>query len=83
MCSCFSTNNLKKRNFVGKYKMNAQDLRNNLYKITKISKNIMEIGCNGGHSNYIFLLGNPKLHIVNFDICSHKYTEPCINYLHI
>jgi len=81
MYSTSTTNNLQKRNVVKKYNMNAQDLRNNLYKISKISKNIMEIGCNGGHSNYIFLLGNPKLHIVNFDICSHEYTEPCINYL--
>ena len=81
MYSCSSTNNSQKRNFVKKYNMHVQDLRNNFYKIANISKNIMEIGCNGGHSNYIFLRGNPKLHIVNFDICSHKYTEPCINYL--
>ena len=59
----------------------AKLLRQNLYRLGKRSNNIMEIGFNGGHSNLIFLLANPKARIVNFDICYHKYTEPCFNYL--
>ena len=39
------------------------------------------MGFNGGHSNVIFLLANPKAQIVNFDLCSHNYSKPCFEYL--
>ena len=53
----------------------------NLYYLGKSAQNIFEIGCNAGHSVLFFLLGNPDSKITIFDICYHKYTEPCIEYL--
>lgn len=57
------------------------DLRQNLFNIAKQGKTLLEIGFNGGHSNYVFLKSNPNLQITNFDINMHSYTEPCFNYL--
>ena len=59
----------------------TKDLCENLYKLGLISNNILEVGFNAGHSNVIFLLANPKAQIVNFDLCSHDYSEPCFEYL--
>ena len=59
----------------------TEDLCENLYKLGSISNNILEIGFNGGHSNVIFLLANPKAQIVNFDLCNHDYSKPCFEYL--
>jgi hypothetical protein len=55
-------------------------LRENLYKLAKNSKNIMEIGLNGGHSAAIFFLANPNLKFLSFDICEHKYVEKVADY---
>ena len=55
-------------------------LRNNFYNIAKGSKNIIEIGLNGGHSMAIFLLSNPKLQVLSFDICEHKYVKDIAKY---
>jgi len=55
-------------------------LRENLYKLAKNSKNVMEIGLNGGHSTAIFFLSNPELKFLSFDICEHKYVEDIANY---
>lgn len=54
----------------------------NLVNIAKGKTTICEIGFNGGHSCLLFLFDNPsvkKFH--TFDICFHKYTEPCFEYL--
>jgi len=54
----------------------------NLYSISKYGgNNIIEIGFNAGHSALIFLLANPDSVIWCFDICTHKYTELCFQYL--
>lgn len=55
----------------------------NLFSIGKLntSQNILEIGFNAGHSALIFLLANPSSKIYCFDICHHKYTKPCFDYL--
>ncbi len=53
----------------------------NLYSLAASSTDILEIGVNGGHSCLVMLLGNPEAKILGFDICSHKYVEPCVKYL--
>ena len=55
-------------------------LRNNFFNIVKDAKNILEIGLNGGHSMAIFLLSNPKLEVLSFDICEHNYVKDIANY---
>jgi predicted O-methyltransferase YrrM len=60
---------------------NKQYLRENLFDIAKKSKNGMEVGFNGGHSAAIYFFANPLLKFLSFDICSHRYTEPCLNVL--
>lgn len=55
-------------------------LRNNFLNIVKDVKNILEIGLNGGHSMAIFLLSNPKLEVLSFDICEHNYVKEIGNY---
>jgi len=73
-----------KSNFIGfeeglRYD-NKLILRTNFYNIVKGAKNIFEIGLNGGHSMAIFLLSNPNLKVLSFDICQHKYVEDVSNY---
>ena len=53
----------------------------NHFSLGKISNKIMEIGFNAGHSSLLYLLSNPNSKIVIFDICEHKYTIPCFEYL--
>lgn len=53
----------------------------NHYNLGKNASNIMEIGFNAGHSCLIYLLSNPDSKITIFDLCSHKYTIPCFEYL--
>ena len=53
----------------------------NHYSLAKNAKNIIEIGFNAGHSCLLFLLANNESHITVFDICEHKYTMPCFEYL--
>ncbi|GAG40587.1 unnamed protein product, partial [marine sediment metagenome] len=62
----------------------APDLINkqiNIFSIAKHSHNILEIGFNAGHSTLLFLLANTTSHVTCFDICEHKYTIPCFNYI--
>jgi hypothetical protein len=46
-------------------------------------KKICEIGFNAGHSAFLFLVENKDKHIefTIFDINTHKYTEPCFEYI--
>jgi len=53
----------------------------NHFNLGKNASNIMEIGFNAGHSCLIYLLSNPNSNITIFDICEHKYTIPCFEYL--
>lgn len=55
-------------------------LRSNFFNIVKDAKNILEIGLNGGHSMAIFLLSNPNLEVLSFDICEHNYVRDIANY---
>lgn len=71
-------------NFIQFEKGNRYDekliLRNNFFNIVKDAKNIIEIGLNGGHSMAIFLLSNPQLEVLSFDICQHNYVKDVANY---
>ena len=53
----------------------------NLFSLGMNATNIMEIGFNAGHSCLLFLLSNPNSKLTIFDICQHKYTKPCFEYL--
>jgi predicted O-methyltransferase YrrM len=53
----------------------------NLFWMASFSEHILEIGFNAGHSCLLFLLANPDSTIVLFDLCEHRYTKPCFNYL--
>lgn len=44
-------------------------------------KEVVEIGFNSGFSALLMLTANPKLKLTCVDICEHKYTEPCFQYL--
>ena len=55
--------------------------RLNHFSLGSISDNIMEIGFNAGHSSAIYLISNPNAKITIFDLCEHKYTMPCFEYL--
>ena len=43
--------------------------------------NIVEVGFNAGFSALLMLMANPKLKLTSVDICEHKYTELCFDYL--
>ena len=43
--------------------------------------NILEIGFNSGFSALLMLTANPNLKLTYVDICEHKYTLPCYDYL--
>ena len=43
--------------------------------------NIIEIGFNSGFSALLMLTANPNLKLTSVDICEHKYTLPCFEYL--
>lgn len=53
----------------------------NLMTLAKKCKKVIEIGFNMGHSALFMLMANSELKIDCFDICSHKYTELCFEYL--
>lgn len=53
----------------------------NIIKASKNATSIMEIGVNAGHSLLLMLYFNPNVTIQAFDICSHKYVKPCVDYL--
>jgi predicted O-methyltransferase YrrM len=44
-------------------------------------KEVVEIGFNSGFSALLMLTANPELKLTCVDICEHKYTEPCFEYL--
>jgi predicted O-methyltransferase YrrM len=49
--------------------------------LAKLSNTILEIGFNMGHSCLMMLLANPNCKIDCFDICTHRYTEKCFEYI--
>lgn len=55
----------------------------NIMDIARKSNKIVEIGFNAGHSSFLMLVANPDCHIHAFDICSHSYVKPCLEYLNV
>ena len=55
--------------------------RRNLWRATRFKRSLLEIGVNAGHSALLSLSANDGLVYHGVDIGSHKYTEPCIDYL--
>lgn len=53
----------------------------NLFSLGRIARTVLEIGFNAGHSTLLFLLANPASSVVCFDLCEHKYTRPCFEFL--
>jgi predicted O-methyltransferase YrrM len=43
--------------------------------------NVLEIGFNAGFSTLLMLTVNPHIHITCVDICEHRYTIPCYNWI--
>ncbi len=58
-----------------------QSKQRNLIKAASNKKQILEIGFNAGHSLLLFLQNAPKASYTVFDICEHRYTRPCFEYL--
>jgi len=53
----------------------------NIFNISTEASSILEVGVNAGHSILIMLLANSTSNIYAFDICTHTYTIPCVEYL--
>jgi hypothetical protein len=53
----------------------------NLAKLIDTKRKALEIGFNAGHSTAIMLNYEPNVHVTVIDICEHKYTKPCYEYL--
>jgi mannosyltransferase OCH1-like enzyme len=55
--------------------------RYNLFYYGRHAYNILEIGFNGGHSTFLYLIANPHSKIQLFDLGEHSYSRMCFNYL--
>jgi hypothetical protein len=53
----------------------------NLMTVSRAVTTALEIGFNAGHSALFMLLGNPNLKLLVIDICWHKYTKLCYEYI--
>lgn len=60
---------------------NYLNKRRNLALMAGCKKNVLEIGFNCGFSALLLLTANPDLNYTAIDICAHKYTVPCFDYL--
>ena len=63
------------------HEKNKEPLRCNLHQLSRASKNILEVGFNAGHSAALYFYANPTAKLLVFDLCSHLYTKPCVEYL--
>jgi hypothetical protein len=61
--------------------MDKIDVRRNLYNCAKKSASVLEIGFNAGHSCMLFCNANHSIKALCFDMCYHKYTKCCVDYL--
>jgi hypothetical protein len=60
---------------------NKEAARDNLFCLSKASSALVEVGFNGGHSAALFFYANPDASLLSFDLCDHRYTELCLDYL--
>ena len=63
------------------HRFNKEFLRKNLFQLCKTSNSIMEVGFNAGHSVALYTYANPNISVRSFDICVHKYTKLCSQYI--
>jgi len=63
------------------HRFNKEFLRKNLFQLCKAANSIMEIGFNAGHSVALYTHANPNITVRSFDICIHKYTKLCAQYI--
>lgn len=63
------------------HRFNKEFLRKNLYRLCKSAGSIMEVGFNAGHSVALYTHANPNIIVRSFDICTHKYTKLCSEYI--
>lgn len=49
--------------------------------VAQMFSDVLEIGFNAGHSALLLLTANPQMKLVCIDICAHRYTIPCFDYL--
>ena len=73
-------NNLEK-NIDGPYFDNYLNKRRALAVFATAHSSLLEIGFNSGFSALLMLVANSKIKITSIDICEHKYTIPCFEYL--
>ena len=53
----------------------------NLLKLSENKSKICEIGVNAGHSFLLMVSSNPDAEYLLFDLGSHRYTRPCVEYI--
>jgi mannosyltransferase OCH1-like enzyme len=58
-----------------------ENKRYNMFYYSKYSYDIAEIGFNGGHSVFIYLISNPYSKIQLFDLGEHSYSRLCFDFL--
>lgn len=61
--------------------MERSNIRYNFWKLAKMGKNCLEVGFNAGHSSMLLFNSNPSIKVKAYDLCEHKYTIPCYEYL--
>jgi mannosyltransferase OCH1-like enzyme len=67
----------------GIYKISSefQYKRYNMFYYSKYAYDIAEIGFNGGHSTFLYLISNPCSKIQLFDLGEHSYSQRCFDFL--
>ena len=68
-------------NLTDELQANFFEKRRNLALFSLAHNSILEIGFNSGFSALLLLTANKSLRLTCVDICYHKYTIPCFNYL--
>ena len=58
-----------------------ENKRYNMFYYSKYAYDITEIGFNGGHSTFIYLISNPYSKIQLFDLGEHSYSRSCFEFL--
>jgi hypothetical protein len=60
---------------------NYENKQRNIMSVAFKYNRLFEIGFNAGHSALLMLLSNPDLQLDSLDICDHKYTKLCFDYI--
>ena len=72
-----------KHDSIGTYEISEEfkNKRYNMFYYSKYVYNILEIGFNGGHSTFLYLISNPHSKIQLFDLGEHLYSRKCFEFL--